>query len=86
MKRNLTFHNDPGHGWLEVPLADISTLGVADDITACSYQDETNAYLEEDLDAAVYLQAARAAGWTIDTEDHYVDGDSFVRSLPGYGG
>ncbi len=62
MKRNLTFHNDPGHGWLEVPLADLTTLGVADDISSSSYQYETSAYLEEDVDAGVYLRAAREAG------------------------
>ncbi len=86
MKRNLKFHNDQGHGWLEVPVRDLTTLGVADDISSSSYQDETSAYLEEDVDAGVYLRAAREAGWIVDTEDHYVDGDSFVRSLPGYGG
>ncbi len=86
MKRKLTFHTDPAHGWLEVPLQDLTTLGVADDISACSYQNETNAYLEEDVDAYVYLRAAREAGWAVTTEDHYVDRDSFVRNLPGYGG
>ncbi len=86
MKRKLTFHTDPAHGWLEVPLQDLTTLGVADDISACSYQDETNAYLEEDVDAGVFLHAAGEAGWSVTTEDRYVDRDSFVRSLPGYGG
>ncbi len=86
MKRNLTFHTDPSHGWLEVPVRDLTTLGVADDISSSSYQYETSAYLEEDVDAGVYLRAAREAGWLVTTEDRYVDGDSFVRSLPGYGG
>lgn len=86
MKRDLTFHADPEHGWLEVPLTDLTTLGIQDEISSCSYQDEANAYLEEDLDAGIYLRAAREAGWTVDTNDNYVDGDSFVRDLPGYGG
>jgi len=64
---------------------DLTTLGVADDISSSSYQYETSAYLEDDLDAGVYLRAAREAGWLVTTEDCYVDRDSFVRSLPDYG-
>ena len=86
MKRILTFHSDPNHSWLEVPLSDLTTLGIADEISACSYRYETSAYLEDDVDADVYLRATRQAGWSITTEDRYVDGDSFVRSLPAYNG
>lgn len=86
MQKNLKFHNDPGHGWLEVPLTDFETLRIEGEISACSYQDQCNAYLEEDLDAGVYLRAARAAGWLINTEDCYTNQDSFVRTLPCYGG
>ena len=85
MQKTLTYHSDPGHGWLEVPRNDLITLGIADEISACSYQDETSAYLEEDVDAGVYLRAARAAGWQVETHDRYVGGSSFVRHLPGYG-
>ena len=86
MHRNLAFHNDPNHNWLEVPLNDLTTFGVGDEISSRSYQDEANAYLEEDVDAGVYLRAAREAGWLITTEDRYVEGDSFVRNLPAYNG
>ncbi len=30
---HLTFINDPGHGWLKVPLTDIAALGVEAQIT-----------------------------------------------------
>ena len=86
MTRNLTYHNDPGYGWLEVPLSDLTTLDMTDKISSCSYQDEANAYLEEDLDVGVYLRAARATGWSVDTKDDYSNNDSFVRRLPPYGG
>lgn len=36
--------------------------------------------------AGVYLRAAREAGWAVDIDDNYIDGDSFVRDLPDYGG
>ena len=79
MRKTLTYHSDPGHGWLEVPRNDLITLGIAHGISACSYQDEANAYLEEDVDTGVYLRAARAAGWRVETRDRYVGGSSFVR-------
>ena len=85
MRKTLTYHSDPGHGWLEVPQDDLTALGIADKISACSYQDESKAYLEEDVDTKVYLPAARAAGRRVETRDRYVGGSSFVRHLPGYG-
>ena len=85
MQKTLTYHSDPGHGWLEVPRDDLTALGIADEISPCSYQDEANAYLEEDVDAGAYLCAARAAGRRVETRDRYVGGSSFVRHLPGYG-
>lgn len=49
-----TLHTDPGHGWLEVPKAELpKDLRVS----AYSYQDEKgNVYLEEDCDAWAFLQ------------------------------
>ncbi len=67
MKRVLKFRSDPNHSWLEVPLGDLTTLGVAGEISTYSYQDETNAYLEDHVDAYVYLSAAREAGWSVTT-------------------
>ena len=59
---NYVFITDPGHGWLEVPLAEIRFLGIADKISAYSYQKGDMAYLEEDCDASVFLEAKEAAG------------------------
>ena len=52
-----TFYEDPGHGWLEVPMREIAELGIADKISSCSYRDNANAYLEEDCDMAIFLEA-----------------------------
>lgn len=56
-----TFYEDPGHGWLEVPMADLIEAGVADKISRCSYRDGDKAYLEEDCDMATFLQAKAGA-------------------------
>ena len=63
--RVYTFHEDPGHGWLEVPMEDLRELGVVGKITSCSYRKGDTAYLEEDLDCSTFAKAAKAAGWTI---------------------
>ena len=55
----LTFFEDPGHGWLEVPMDLIRALGIASQISGYSYRKGHAAYLEEDCDAAVFIEAFR---------------------------
>ncbi len=80
------FIEDPGHGWLEVPRAEIEALGIADKISTCSYE-STNGmvYLEEDCDMGVFC---RAKGWTPETAHHNWtvkhEENTFVRALPMY--
>jgi len=59
---HLTFINDPGHGWLRVPLTDIAALGIEEQITPYSYIEGNFAYLEEDLDAPRFLEVLTAQG------------------------
>ena len=51
---------DAGHEWLAVRKAELEQLGIADQISAYSYQKGSTAYLEGDCDAAVFLDAYRA--------------------------
>ena len=67
---------DPAHGWLVVPLTELQSLGIVDRISRYSYLHDGLAYLEEDCDAEVYLQALYAKGF--DPEDF----SSTCRSLP----
>jgi hypothetical protein len=50
------FHQDPGHGWLCVKIAELEALGIADKITGFSYMRKQSAYLEEDTDYTTYLK------------------------------
>jgi hypothetical protein len=80
----LTFVTDPGHGWLEVPLADIAALGVETKISACSFINGRFAYLEEDCDYAVYMDALAARGLPRpEIRQRYVE--YFDRGQPGFG-
>ena len=56
----LTFIEDPGHGWLRVPLADVAALGIQDEITAYSFIDNDYAFLEEDCDYGTFMNACQA--------------------------
>ncbi len=57
MKGTYTFYEDPGHGWLAVPLKDLRALGIQNQISACSYLNGDTAYLEEDCDAPRFVEA-----------------------------
>ena len=55
------FHEDPGHGWLEVPVSELLELGIINQISEFSYLslDRKTAYLEEDCDLAVFFNAKK---------------------------
>lgn len=59
----LIFHVDPGHGWLQVPVALLKALNIESQITKYSFYDNSgNAYLEEDCDAETFMNAYNKAG------------------------
>ena len=81
--QRMKFHTDPGHGWLEVSRADLDALGIANRITPYSFQKADRVYLEEDIDAGLYMETARAAGYrlTLDSNNHSND-YSPIRDFP----
>jgi len=54
MNRTYIFFEDPGHGWLRVPLKEVEPI--ADKISPYSYMRGKYAYLEEDCDAWTFLK------------------------------
>jgi len=56
------FHEDPGHGWLAVKRAELERLGILNQVSSCSYQRGDTVYLEEDCDAALFVEAKEKAG------------------------
>ena len=81
--KKLTFHTDAGHGWLEVDRADLDALDIAHKISRYSYEKGARVYLEEDCDAAAYMDAAKAAGWVLTMAEKYND-ESPIRNYPRY--
>jgi hypothetical protein len=51
------FFSDPAHGWLKVKVSVLATLGIINNISPYSYIRGDYAYLEEDLDAGVFINA-----------------------------
>ena len=85
---NYTFHHDDGHGWLEVPFADLMNVGLTlSDISTYSYATVNKSYvptvyLEEDIDVAIFMLAAKRAGKKVTFTHKEVPGSSVIRSYP----
>lgn len=71
MKKKLTFISDAAHGWLSVSIKDVIALGIKDKISKFSYMTPNRVYLEEDEDAGIFMDAAKAAGWEIEFKETY---------------
>lgn len=58
--KTFDYIQDPAHGWIKVPAQLLVDLGIYQQITPFSYYREGFAYLEEDGDAALFMNAYRA--------------------------
>lgn len=72
----LNFFEDPGHGWLEVPVEWLDTLGIQGEITGYSYLGNSAdghpcAYLEEDCDYSTFDAAAKSYGLIVNVHRVY---------------
>jgi len=74
-----TFHIDPGHGWLEVPILELSRLGILAEVSHYSYLKDGNAYLEEDCDFSLFAHAKAAAAEDFNVVDKHTNYDSPIR-------
>lgn len=85
MATTYNWYNDPGHGWLRVPRSELVELEIDGLISGYSYisPDGRWVYLEEDMDAGVYITARVLAGlgWPA-TREHHANNDSRIRRYP----
>ena len=78
----LTMHEDGGHAWLKVSMEFFNrTNRTMNSISCYSYEDKTNYYLEEDVDATLYLQNLKDQDIKINI--HYLDDGDYspIRDL-----
>lgn len=76
----IKFYADPGHGWGAVKRKVLDQLGIANQITAYSYQKGQTVYLEEDLDLGTLVQALKESGQTVEFKEKHTNKYSPIRS------
>jgi hypothetical protein len=79
----LHFISDPGHGWLQVD-RDTAWAVMGHDfvrLSSCSYQRGELLFLEEDCDAPLFLNCAKAKGLEVVVHERSQSTDSVVRSF-----
>jgi hypothetical protein len=75
---------DPGHAWARIPKAKLVQLGIADKISPYSYQNGTNAFLEEDCDLSVLIRALIEHGYEIKFNESHANKQSKIRNYSTY--
>jgi len=77
-----TFHTDPGHGWLEVPVEHLQKADLSpSDFSGYSYVNGTTVYLEEDCDAEVFIRSWEAHVGPFKAVEKYHPTDHWIRDL-----
>jgi hypothetical protein len=89
MAKSYIFFEDPGHGWLRVPLTELEPVKTL--ISPYSYRKGRYAYLEEDCDAFVFLQhkfgkcvSVRELENKGILKNHHTNNSSSIRNYPHY--
>jgi len=80
----LDFHSDSSHGWIESSFYLLDKLNLIDKITPYSYVNLSShtAYLEEDQDCSLFLDALRNNHISYNIKEVYSNNDrSFIRGL-----
>jgi hypothetical protein len=83
MEYEVLYTTDPSHGWGRVHRSLLNELGIADRISAYSYQKGEFVYLEEDCDLHIFLHALKQRGDTYKIVEQYVE-RTHIRKLPNY--
>ena len=82
--KTITVYADPGHAWAKVSKKELIKLGIADDISGCSYQRGDYAFLEEDSDLEKYILALRAKGIEYKFKENHANRQSKIRNYYHY--
>jgi hypothetical protein len=75
---------DSGHAWARFPKSRLVKLGIADKISAYSYQNGSNAFLEEDCDLSTLITALKAQDYEIKFDESFTNKSSKIRGYRSY--
>jgi hypothetical protein len=84
MNKTYIIHSDPGHAWIAVKRAELISLGILDQVTRFSYQHGKTVYLEEDIDAGLFISAYEAQHGVRPSQRVSYQDYSPVRSYEGF--
>lgn len=84
MQKQFNYYNDPGHGWIKVPLTLLKELGIEKRISSYSYINKDNAFLEEDCDATLFIHTMEEKGYAISVQEFHTNQSSKIRNYEGY--
>lgn len=82
--KTITFYADPGHAWAKAKRSELVKLGIDQQISGYSYQRGEFAYLEEDLDAGIYIKALKEQGYEIKFKECHSNKRSKIRGYDCY--
>ena len=88
LKSTYNFFSDPSHAWLQVRKGELERLGIEKLISSYSYIDKRReyVYLEEDVDAGLFLKAKDEKGEAFKFIESHTDTPSPIRNLNQYVG
>ena len=78
------YYQDPGHGWLAVKVHELVELGIDKHVSRCSYVRGKTAYLEEDCDATLYINALKERGVAVEVISRHTNSSSPIRGYDYY--
>jgi len=76
--------SDAAHGWVKVPVTELERLKIQDKISGFSYLKKGFAFLEEDADAQVFINARVAEGNPVKLKEINRGNCAKIRNYPGY--
>ena len=82
--KNYDVYADPGHCWMKVKIAELEKLGISRCISEFSHVRGDYAYLEEDCDAGVLVDALEERGIEPKFRFHHTDNRSKIRGYASF--
>ena len=79
-----TIFADPSHAWCKVHFKKLFDLGIAHKVSPYSYMRGVYAYLEEDCDLSLLIEAIKARGDNIGFIEKHTNKRSKIRSYLSY--
>lgn len=76
----ITVYADSGHAWAKVSKKELIKLGIESEISGFSYQNNSHAFLEEDSDLSIYIEALKLKGIEYKFKENYSTKRSKIRS------